>query len=497
MEALQLTEQQFGEAERIFEESNANASIPLSIIGGEPLRLFGSAFIQNTYSGADEGDLIKISAAADASYAMSRGYEEIYANWRTIAQLGGIRENVPPTIPFQFVNLRGLPRYDHAIPLLKDKNAIGDTLTRLLDIAKNKAEGPLYTPLFANRNDPHSQMEARLHVQTLISKLTGDIQTIQDGGEPLVLKIHNQERALVIDSITRAKLLPVALPVNSTPGDFDSGNCDVMLNTSFAPGEHVHILASYGNHMFVRMFGREGWVPRSHLSRQTERDAKLFARQYESVFYVGSDPLFYASAAPGRQKALLPADVIYHKDGSFFVMDSLPKINTVVIHQLPAIPDTSVTRGLTTPQEALNFLFQLKLPYLWGVFDCSEVMRRMFALLGHSVRKYSGDMVEDLAVLEEPTHIDTRDGLTRLADGMYIGNLSTPVAKDGQTNYRSIHMFLMTKMGKQLDAFSYAFEMLSAQGEREFPVGADVRDIDDLAAQFQRNRRISVQQIAR
>lgn len=492
-ERTELTQREFSEAETTFAKNRAAASIPLSIVNGDPLLNLGRHFIEGKehYRGHTQ----EITAAAAQSYAVSTADAQLYDDYKRPPL------RVPPVVPSShFVNLNGLSKGIDTVSPTQPLGLDGtlSTVERPLKIARKEAEDELYTPLFSNRDNPESQIAAGSRVRELIGEVEQAVSIARNGGISLKLKPEGHTIATVVNGITRVRLLPSSVPVNKDRGDFDSGNCDALLNTSLANGERVAVLASYGNHMLVQMPGREGWVHKSNLGIMTDEMARNLENDYDETFYVGGTPLFYDDALGGH-KVLLPADRLYQQDGNYYIMNT-DNTGSVTLQQLQDIDSSQFTSGVRTPQELINFLYGLQMPYMWAVFDCSEVMRRMFRLLGYSVRKYSGDMMDDLAIIGEKKIMKTSQDLESLRDGIYVADLSFPFKKDdGQIGYKSNHMFVITKSNatpNAIDAFSYAFNMHGDSSSTEYPVGPHVCSEIGLKRQFERNRIISAIMLA-
>jgi hypothetical protein len=331
-------------------------------------------------------------------------------------------------------------------------------------------------------------------VRKLLTELTTNIR------DELVVCIK-PFTAEIIAPVTRGFLYPMATPVNLDENDFDSGNCDAHLNTSFRRGDQVSVLAKYNepltNHTFwfVEANNRHGWISSANA---VDLDQEKTARQPDDMvpyFYTGSEPYFDQFG----QVVLLPGDTLYFANDSFGVktVDSNKKW---IFRPLADISEENVrpieTTNKNSIQEVMDFAYNLKLPYMWSVYDCSEVLRRIGLQLGFELQKYSGDammQIQQMFGTENTFEATQESDLGVLGDGVYIANLLYPIPDT--KSFSSKHMFLITKKDGTVSAFSYAFAILGDEGYEE-PIGAHASGKDGLNLQFERGRKLSLTKIA-
>jgi hypothetical protein len=419
------------------------------------------------------------SATAMEAYAISTANQYLFKEQHTDV----IRPMLPPVNDFRSV-LETPIAQSSARPTPKDSVA---RVAELIEIA-GKINAELYTPFMG----AEGQILITQYVQDLIGKIREslDNSSSQTESNPELFIFPQPLQAEIVDSVTRAFLYPLSAPVNQ-PDDFDSGNCDYHLNTSFRRGDRGHVVASSGQYVFfISDYGTYGWIDLQHTAM-----VKNFEKEQQEMFYTGGKPLFFEVA--GQKYVVLPGDSVYLEDGKYIVKTRNAS-GAVSLQELPALNRTEISGKLdfSQPQDlqvAIDFLNNLQMPYMWSVFDCSEVMRRMFLLAGIQLPKYSGDMMTELAKISpDQSDVTEASEIMQLRDGVYVMNLLNPSKpKESQ----SIHMFLVVKKGGELKAFSYAFDIIGDE-QVEQPIGPHVCGVEALTKQLAKGRQFTVTPIA-
>lgn len=362
-------------------------------------------------------------------------------------------------------------------------------IQELIGFAEKMDMDKLYTPFIG----VEGQVFIAQYVQALVAEVREALNNVSGSEEQSDLQILSQPvKAEIVESVTRAFLYPSASPVNE-PDDFDSGKCDLHLNTSFRRGDRGYIVATVGPYdFFMSDYGTYGWIDSAYAAATENVSAEP-----EEMFYVGDEPLFLTT--DNENYVILPGDTIYLVQGQYVA--KVRSANGALSFQpLPALQPEKITGKLdfsqsTDLQIAVDFLNNLQMPYMWSVFDCSEVVRRVFLMAGIPLGKYSGDMMADLGKISPAQSLITGpEGLVGLKDGMYVLNLLDLKRPPGT---ESIHMFFVVKKAGELSAFSYAFQIVGSDGQVEEPIGPHTCGIAALTQQLTtKGRQLAVTPIA-
>lgn len=419
---------------------NGSVAIAHSLTGA-PLFELTRQIIDGNYPGNGQ----EIFRAAAQSYALDTRDKGLYD------LVGRLPDLEAPRFDGEFVVLDLLFKRNtaHEEALVLNREEITRKIEELLGYAQIRAPRSevIYSPFFIDTLDIESQLMITGRIRRLYARLETDLEHLKRGDRVLELKVEDQPVAgMVINPITRGKCIPTSFAGNKNPKDIETGNSDAFFNTSFRRGDRVVVLANYRGYSFVGTRGSYGWVRTG--------DVALIGREDNEVFYVGEGPLFLEQS----QAVLLPGDSVFVdlETSKYFLPD--PEV---------------LTEGFSTPQQFLNFLYNAQLPYIFGVFDCSELIRRAFKILGYDIPKYSADINAELSKLGTQTIVSTPEELALVQDGLYIA-------------FRLGHMYVVTVRSGKFEAFSQTFNIKGDSGEVEYPVGPHVCHKQALVEELER-----------
>jgi hypothetical protein len=365
------------------------------------------------------------------------------------------------------------------------REAIKAMITKHIDTAAKKTTA-IFTPFMSGLQ----QIRVGQFVQNTIADIQNALAT--DSADSGIEILATPQPAEVINSVTRVFLYPSTTPVNKA-NDFDPGNCDLHLNSSFRRGDRGLIGArTNGFVFFVSAFGSSGWVDERHVDTEVQTENAL-----REVFYTGGSPLFIS--VDGEGHSILPGDSLY-TDGATYMVKVRNKAGDIKTHHIAleseGLRAENVTPGFDFSErkgwdDAISFLTNLDLPYMWSVFDCSEVLRRMLLMGGITVSKYSGDMMNDLKEITPlQATIATAEELDALPNGIYTINL---IMADGGSG----HMYFVVKNGNDLAAFSYAFDIQAdAPKVVDNAIGPHFCGKEALKLQLAKGRKLVASQLA-
>lgn len=363
-------------------------------------------------------------------------------------------------------------------------------ILQCLSLAKNYLKGQVYTPFINRFNGHYQQIDIFQSIQILCQTIEKDLHSFnQKNVNAQALKFYDcSQNAMIIGGIVRAYLLPQSISVSLEPKDYDTGRCNIFCNTSFRRGDLVFIIAKYKDFYFVWNSASYGWVKSRNLAYLSEKSMHRINSNFKQEFYVGHKPYFAE-----LEQVVLPGDTVFTRKNEIYLAVRDNNMNLVLKKINDMLPET-ITNFIKTPAELVNFVYGLNLPYMYAVFDCSEIIRRCFILLGYNVRKYSGDLIADLvdAGIEEIT-ISDKDKLSQLNNGLYIANL---LERRQQGELVSKHLYLVLKTDKEFRALSYAFQILNGDNVYEFPIGIHENTVDGLINQIHANHIIKFYNIA-
>lgn len=359
--------------------------------------------------------------------------------------------------------------------------------------ADNKA---VYAPFFTDTKDPESQIAITGEIWGLKKDLEGDMKLLKEKGTAFKLKVRSKPQlGVVTNPTTRGKNLPTSLVGSLQRGDIETGRSDILLNTSFRRGDRVAVLATYEKYSLVCMKGAAGWVKTSDVGF-ISNDGRLASIKVDGnaednieYFYVGRGPFFVEqkdvfSGHKTSQTVILPGDTVMANPRlEWFCLPRKHPEGTLSWTQVENTGFASLTAGFKTPQEFLDFIYHSRLPYVFGVFDCSEIIRRAFKVLGYDLPKYSADISVELAKLETQSVVATKEELNQVQDGLYIV-------------FRPGHMYVVTVQKGKFEAFSQAFEIKGDSGETEYPIGPHVGHKEMLLGEIERGRQLTFSKIA-
>lgn len=296
-------------------------------------------------------------------------------------------------------------------------NEVRRMIQKMIAASQKRFQQDVYSSFFENENQ-----ESQINMHPAITLLVQNLQhALNMPDSESLLRIYQpaeREKAEVIDSIVYAHILPTSLPGTSEKGRFNTDEVNTMVGTTFGRGDKVVTLAEFEEYSLVSDGERYGWIDRQRVAG--EKEVATY-KDVQPVYYTGGQPYFYQTAI-GESSSILPGDTIYQKGPEYFV------IRKDAVDATPALqkvnpPKETISSMLSTPQEIADFLFGLDLPYIRGVFDCSEVIRRTFKMMGKSVGKFSGKIMETIAKTVQAEQEITIDELFSLSDGVYISNL--------------------------------------------------------------------------
>jgi hypothetical protein len=460
--------------------TRACAAVPVSDKGRPLFKFYGAMLEQGRYSQVGVRGMTSILRAAARSYALSVGSEDLY---RLCCGCEPTTDKIPRVDKFKFIHpLWRLTRALCYPSLDVDTAEVLSRIRQLGDIAENLLKSDhLYSPFF-KETQPHRQVEIGGDLTQLRETLYRDVDALECGKRAGTLMLLMPRTGIVIGSMCRAHLLPMMVPVSDKPGDFDSGYCDKLSHTSFRLGDRVIIVASYGQFQLIATDGSCGWVEETDVAILEEDSAWHIDDAFLEVFYGGGQPNFLDSTT------ILPGDSLWWDGKSYYQARRS-------IRGAPILRKVETVEGMRidTPQGLLEFLYGIRLPYLYSLFDCSEVSRRALNLAGFSVRKHSGDALDDLTeVLGEPQQVRARADLDNLEDGLYHVNL----LEEKSVGQISRHIYWVTVWDGNIDVFSYAFRVLGNDGSFEYPVGSHTCGREALIHQLSYGRFLSFHKIA-
>ena len=231
---------------------------------------------------------------------------------------------------------------------------------------------------------------------------------------------------------TRGRLIPVALPVNPTKNDFDSGKCDMINNTAFMMGQIGLAVASFKNWLFIVGHNAAGWInyPNAKMSLYTKDET------------------------PSIKETPTPEDLF----------NRIWNDRTYYRH---AVNDCSAS----VRREFLRLGHSVS-PYSGDL--CDDLVKAGLPAAELSTKK-------SLEIFKEP--------------GLYVLQLLSPAKEIGVFNSRHLYWVVNTKEGK-LIAISQAFNPFDKNGKEIFPVGACLQTREDLAYQISLKRKFRAIKIA-
>ncbi len=425
--------------------------------------------ILNELIGAADPEIYRDSVHLTSSQASAllRGDEEAYKAFSSE------RDEIPDVSNLSFAEkLKKLPPYNHlseSISTLGEQEVIS-MISRMIDGTSRLFPEHVYIPFFQKES-----IDSQIDIFPLIEDLKMNLRTtlgqrrrgIESNDRLKIFNTNERPQVEVIDSITYGNLLPTSIAASNNSAEFDSDEVNLMQVTSFGRGDKVVLLATYGDYALATSGDGYGWI---NIDQVASIDEQKIIQNAKVVYYKGGEPIFYTDI--NREKrTLLPGDTVYEDSGQYYILQRNEKTKDVSLYPIDNLSSEKITEKLETPQELLDFLYGLDVPYIRGIFDCSEIYRRAFKLLGYQVGKYSGRImrtVEQALGFSENERII--EDFSYLSDGIYLSNIL-----DGT---HSKHVSLLVITNGQIEVYSYTHDQEDPAYEYPHILGRHIVETD-------------------
>lgn len=412
------------------------SSIPIPL--GYDLRpsksLYRNLVSENArYVNISTNDRLRISGGMYSIIACAIGETPAICHYDKISSNG----QLPHAIDYELeTNVRFSISRTHALIPQSSENLLAAIDAHIDYINRNTFPANIiYTPIYMP--DGSQMIFDSDYLENVSGAAVKHLQALKTRNDPIV-------PARIISQLARGRSIMNFTPGSREPHDFDSGFCDVLSNTAFYQGQTVYCLPLDDLWAFVISNSQASFLPLSQLKLK----GKIVGVELHR--YIGPDI-----------RHIEKVDTCLFSGDSFF----MPRGEN---------PDFETTKRNLSLTAAVEWFTKQRAPYTPNT-DCSNMVKKFFALMGFEVPRSSRDISDYLSAIAPSTvDLSSESDIEKLDPGLYIVELySLPTNAEGDLNKRvSQHMYIAEVDEKvRIVMHSQAFSIINDDNEVEYPVG--------------------------